>query len=461
MPPAENSQTRGKTSRNSSVGTALTWGLILITLGLFAWLLPEGRWQGDEYGYAAMIRDHGTAGVISRLTSWSPRPVGELLNILYFRLVILRNSPLIAACLGGLWIGALAVIFLAGRIAGEKRPLLLAALLLTLSLLLCAPAEMFWWPQAALSYVPAWAGLAAMSVLAARPAGHKPLPVMAALLLAAWSQEGGAITVFLFAAPACLLFLRTDRKMTAALAAATLGATYVLLTNATHRMGSKGEIFDPASGLAGHWLASARASVPTFLHELLTVQDLAPLAGPVTAFLLLAAFPGLRLRTHRTALAWMWAAALMLGAWSTIILTNYEFGQVCCVRHGNLRQTQMLLALAALRATAPAAAGSLRRTAATLAVLSLLLTLRWPAIRHDIAIRNRVISDLTQTWSALHDNSTAMTLLSAPPGKITFTSSLPEGHFTRSNAPWWAKGALDWFRKDQIEFRNDPGAPDR
>jgi len=95
---------RSATSRwflaiNGSAALLLT-GVIVLYLGL----IGLGQWQADEYDNFARLRTRGWHFFFDRL-HWSPRPISELILMMYGWTVNQVHQPLIAPFLGLLWIG--------------------------------------------------------------------------------------------------------------------------------------------------------------------------------------------------------------------------------------------------------------------------------------------------------------------------------------------------------------------
>ncbi|HET6306724.1 MAG TPA: hypothetical protein VFG12_06030, partial [Rhodopila sp.] len=328
----------------------------LLVLGAYAVLLPAGRWQADEYLVSWQVAQQGWAVFLDRVQGWSPRPIAEFVTFLYFVLANALNRPFMGYYLAFLWVVSLGLVIAAGWAGRVRQPVRLAVVLLALTLLLAKPGEMFYWPMGASAYLPCWAGLAAASVLhrgraerngvALWDVGLHGGALAVGLLVAAFSAEVGALTVLVYGLLVAAAAWR-ERSLLSGLVPVVLpalGAVAVCLTVLGHR-GQAQEVFDPASGLAGHWLGSVAASVPRFAREALGVSGMPLLVGLAIKTTLLVSLPVEAAGTVRgRRLGALWAVALLVGAFGSIVMAYHQFGVPCCERHATLRQAMILLA---------------------------------------------------------------------------------------------------------------------
>ncbi|MPQ74168.1 hypothetical protein [Acetobacter senegalensis] len=427
------------------------WLSVLLVIALYAGLMPLARWQGDEYGYGVMLREQGLAGVLGRITSWSPRPVGELVSASYLWLADGHGTPLVAAFLFVVWGSALALLWWVGKVTHQEKAGFVACVLLAVSLLLCGQAEMFYWPMGAASYVPCWAALASASLVHRADATRHRWLMVFLLVVAAWSQEAGALTVLLYTGACVILYGVRRSHYGRAMCLPFLAAMFVVLTNITHRLGTKTEIFDPSSGLGGRWVPSLLKGGRSLLIESLHIPGLPFVASLVVIALLLVFAMGQKRLFPRNRACWLWSGALLGGAYSTLVLGYYEFGTLCCTRHHNLREATYFLVLVTLGG---AVAASFERRAvaygALVAALACLLAYRLPDIRADWQMRQQIIADRADTWQSGHAPGSAMTLYMPPTGHITNSDCLMTGEFDLKTAPWWVEGILHYFHKQHL-----------
>jgi hypothetical protein len=431
----------------------------LLALGAYAMLLPAGRWQGDDYLLAWFVRRDGWHFLLDRLTGTSPRPVGETLDWLYLRVSDALDRPLVAPFLGALWLAALTGIAAAGAVARLRRPLTLAVLLVALALLLARPGEMFYWPTGAAAYLPCWAGLAAATVLHRSAGdGRHDAALAIALTIAAFSAEIGALTVLFYAVPAMLL-RRRHRARLPALAAPALAAMAVCLIVLRQRMQPMHEVIDPASGFAGHWGASLGAALPDFLRAAGGIPGLPLAAGIAVKLLLLVCLPPADPAAGRrpALLMAVWAAALLAGAFASVVLAYHQFGTLCCERHATLRQGMVLLALVALSGLLGGIWLVARRVALAGVVVGLLglragpLSTAWGGLGDTQAARRL-------TWESGRAPGEAMTLFLAPADTIANADALPPGNYRRDSeqpvgdTPWYAWGVMARFNKHALSI---------
>ena len=86
----------------SLVLLAASFAILILTLAMYAALLPQGQWY-DEYIAFYGFRVYGWQGFLIRLLHWSPRPVSEILAFGYARIVYATGRPLIAPVLCLAW----------------------------------------------------------------------------------------------------------------------------------------------------------------------------------------------------------------------------------------------------------------------------------------------------------------------------------------------------------------------
>jgi hypothetical protein len=175
-------------------------GIMILYLGL----IGLGQWQADEYADFAMFRSKGWRFFGERM-SWSPRPVSELLLLIYGWIVNVSQRPLIAPFLAVLWAGFLVagvLTFLQTRLqrSHEENWLALIATLALPALILASGGltEMFYWPVGAVAYLPTLAAsllLFWQIVSGNLQTAHGRRLCLLALTVTALSSELGAMFV--------------------------------------------------------------------------------------------------------------------------------------------------------------------------------------------------------------------------------------------------------------------------
>ncbi len=425
--------------------------LAALVVFAYACLLPDGRWQGDEYFAASLLAEGKWSALLSSL-HWAPRPIGQPLGWLYLVVSNTLNRPLATVFLLGLWVGAVGWIALAGRIGRARHPVSLACIIFALTLLLCKPGEMFYWPAGAAAYLPCWAGLAGVTILlrSQLPSG---LAVMASLLLAVLCLEVGAVAALIFTGLTAAWAVFDGRwRPLLPLVPPAVCAGLVCLLVVSGRMQPMAETMDPSSGLAGNWLASLSAAVPAFARELFGIAGLPMLLALPAKMLLLACVPA---RARPGAPAVFWAAALLMAAFSSEVLAYHQFGTQCCERHITQRHAMVVLALVGLAGLRPSLGGLAERVrpAALAVLLAGLLCLRVPALAADWRLMPEVLAARQENWESGRMPGDAMTMRLAPQGQITNYDTLPLGSFNRgSKVPWFALGLLNRFHKNKLDI---------
>ncbi len=462
----------GEADTPGGLAEALPGLIAAAVLVAYANLLPAGRWQGDEYYQAWMVAHDGWRFLLDRLAGPSPRPLAELLGWAYLTLTNALDQPLTSAFLGLVWLATLLGIVLAGWAGRVRGTLLLALASFALTLLLSRPGEMFYWPMGAAAYLPCWGGLAAATLLHRADPGRRRGALTIALLVAAFSAEVGAATVLLYAALVGVAFLRrAPWRHLAPLLLPTLSAAAVCLIVLSMRMAPMHEVMDATSGLAGNWTSSLVAALPTFAREAVGIDGLPLAAGATIKLGLLLCLPAAQQpqaswvrpgdEAGAALLSVLWAGALVLGAFASVVLAYHQFGTLCCQRHAALRQGVLVLALVSVGGLL---GGALRRPRLIVlsGVLAGLLAVRADALGADWQAIPQVAAARRQTWQSGLGPGDAMTLTQVRPGRIVNASSIPAGQYRRTTdtppppgqtpggTPWYAWGIMARFGKHAL-----------
>ncbi|MDY1546807.1 hypothetical protein [Luteibacter sahnii] len=434
-----------------ATGSRLTVIFIVSTILIlvaYAGLLPYGHWQPDEYQNIVAYRLDSAGFFWRRITTWSPRPASELLIYLYVRCVEFFRQPLIPWGLIPGW----ALLFTATLLPvfQQKSGVCLGAMLTQRLTLLClfflghGVAELFYWPMAALAYLPTLAAIVTVYSLAESASSERPLERVAtalALLVAATSTEVGAMFVMCHGAVdiACVYWQRRKPSgwIAICIAVPLLVAMVVLYRLAVGRVALNGETFGDARYIH-HVLPSLLAAVPHALWETIASDSLSiDLRHLVTGSIIkLGFFSGclaLALRFARPSGVCR-RLPVMLACFAMVPLTlaaaYYQFGMMaCCERHASLRQCLILIGLSSLASTL-VTSESLHRLFKRLrgheAVacgcfgLALLagLSLSQGRLREDYAMRESLIDSRRETWLSGNDARRSMTVFQTNPGRI-------------------------------------------
>lgn len=426
--------------------------MALVVVIAYAGLLPAGSWSGDDYFVSWQVAHLGWDVVPARIFGGSPRPIAEVLTWLYLTGANALQRPAVGSFLLILWLAAIGSIAIAGYVGRVRQPWLLAMLIFALTLLLIKPGEMFYWPQGAAAYMPCWAGLAAATVLHRTDLAAHSRALMLSLLVAAFSAEVGAVTVLLYAG---LSVVAGPNGSFRRLLLPALGCGLVCLLLLRSRLGATAEVMAPASGLAGTWLGSLRAALPTFAGDMLGISGLPLMVGVAVKLALVFSLPAHSNGTLRPTL--LWVAALLLGAFSSIVFAYHQFGSLCCERHATLRQGMVLLALLALAGllkTMLLHGRSILLTVLILGLVSLRAVPLWAAWESMPEARLAH----WRTWQSAGTPGETMTLFLAHTSPIVNDDELPAGHYKRStdnspgDTPWFAFGVMARFGKHILDI---------
>ena len=470
--------------------------LLAAVLAAYAGLIPAGQWQ-DEFQTFPEFFEQGWAGLGTRLRNWSPRPLSELLLYMYAQAVNALGAPLIPQVLSILWallVSSALFVPWAARRAFPSRVSLRQNLLLGLGivcLLLSTnrPAEFFYWPQSAVAYMPAVAGIfVVMWLLATSALGTRRAQWTAAAMLtiSALAAEAAAILVMAFClfawglAFADRLHGRPDAllKTSGMFVIPFAAAATVLTMVARGRFGAPGEIFgDPE--VAHHPVPALLQATAGFFRELLAIDGV----GTTTSSLLLgllakacfvvAAYFILRpvLDARKRASARL-AGALGLACFATVFLTiaaaYYQFGMVCCQRHGTFRQALVLAGLVSLAAfaagrRAPLAGEGDADHAPTFAILCLVAAVGLPAalsipgVLADYRSLDKRLQSGRENWEAGMAGGDRFTYQTLAPGRVVGGLGIPEGTYTAgADTHNSIPHIIKFFGKKEATFRDYP-----
>ncbi|GBR48635.1 hypothetical protein GRO01_20150 [Gluconobacter roseus NBRC 3990] len=329
--------------------------VMVIVIGLQAFILPAAVWQGDEYDYFSNIREHGLAFLSDRMLHWSMRPFSEIVIFGYGSLVNLLHRPLTWVFLSLTWLFCAIVAFLPflrqARIPVPAR-MLIAASLAAIFMLGHPSADLFYWPMATIAHLPVLAaacGLVLLNIANILSGRAEAL----LLTLAMTSSEAGLFlgTLWLGGRGFQALFFRNDlpdrqRNWLFFPAGTWLCLAASMIFN--HRVSIGGFPYTPTHG---HVWASFAASFSPLLNTMIALQPdelsrgstftgSAIAAGLTLKLILTGALTALFMTCGiRPALRTLILPAIaLIGAmYLTIAAAFYEFGFLCCQRHETFR----------------------------------------------------------------------------------------------------------------------------
>jgi hypothetical protein len=438
-------------------------------------LLPRGQWF-DEYFTFSFLRSWGWAGVAIRLQHWGMRPVSELLAFGYCRLVLLTRQPLIWPCLAFCWL----ILFglLAAAIAPWRRPARAARAILLLALpllfLVSAPVgELWYWPLAALAYLPALGAAAYATIMLAGPGLRRDRDwVILALVLTAGalSAEIGAFFALLLSPLLFLdLFVRQEPggiRQAAMIGLPFMAAGFVMASLMHGRAASQTEMVAVGSfhralpslgralphlfaGLAGWGETGWQTARAVISRAVLFAGSLAVLrcAWPVPA-------PRARVVLVLAALA---GTALL-----SIAGAFYQFGVLCCERHESYRQALYLLMVAASAGLVPRGVPwrvAWRQEVLGAALLTFAVAVAVPPRVSALLAEYRDAPAQSKAEKALfasgNNNATdTLTMILAPPGPLFQAYHIQPGEYSMApTTPWYVQGPMLFFGKTHLVAR--------
>lgn len=434
--------------------TKLAIGISLVTLLVFAGLIPLGRWH-DEYLTLHYYHASGSQFLKERLLHWSPRPLSEILVYIYALAVYQADSPLIIVFLIPFWLALVAALL--GPVLRIGGAFACASVLLALLVLGHPIAEVFYWPFGAVAYLPTVAAATLLLTLdwsgqIEKSSGQ--LWMFIALTAAATSSEVGA----LFTAIYLLLLIASHRlngnKRSILFVIPLLVSLAVLYMQFIGRVAAGNEVFgDPL--VAHHSVATIFAVTKHVFFELLKGDSgnhsfTVLISGIVTKALF---FGGVYLtmsarqdqsdqRTQRKRLILI--AASLITAVLTMAAALYNFGSVCCERHATMRQEYVFIAIGSL-ATYLAVRWPTRnyRHAGTLLLCSMLipLTADIPKLKTEYLNYSQTRLASEETWQSGHSAGPAMQITQTKPGPIIGGLYIEPGVYQRgskvnNDVPW-------------------------
>lgn len=454
------SDVRARSARIGSLSgnfTPLVVVLLLLSALLLAYAaqLGLGRWQVDEYRYFADQRAFGGLAYFRRLYV-SPRPFSEVLIFLYGGLVLALDRPLIQPFLAVIWGGCLIAMIAAAWSClrpHPARPLVAAILGLGPMMLVMAVSrvtEAFYWPVAAVAYLPMAAALTClMFLLDAEPGPVRRRWCGAVLLIATLSHEIGAAFAIGFAAIALLITLADRRHrptiatiwwwLLPALAGLVIMLSLTLFRTQFIDLGSDTKPY------TGHLLASAVAAARQTLVDLVQTTAMPHLWGgsAVTLLQRLAFAFGFaeiwrrwgRFQPNRWHAAFL--VGLVTGIYFSLLAAYYHYGDLCCERHATTRQWLIELALILgasllLARRAPWRYGPLLLAAAFLPSVA-----QFPAIREDLRQIPAAQQARARTWrSGLAPGARMLFYMPPTNGRMLITgASYPIGTYDLEEQP--------------------------
>jgi hypothetical protein len=479
-------------SRTPSFTTVVEWFALVVAGAIFvayAGLIPLGQWQADEFNYFASLQQGLLPAFLARL-QWSPRPVAELLLGAYGTAANHAHRPLTALLLAPLWT-ALLLSALAVPLHEYRRrvSIYLATIALLAGFLTGGPIfEVFYWPAAAVAYLPTlsatlWLVLLTLGGGSSSPSMRRA--ILACLIIAALTSEVGAIFVACYCAmqAGVAILLRLSRRQTLVTWHLQLGwilpgilAVGVLLASASNRL-IVVEESTVASASLNHPAASALFAARRLLEEILGFAAGVPrassaLAGFLASLLLAMGFALLWSRAssgnryvRREAL--IIVAALVVAAWVSLAASYYHFGHAGGQRYETLRRCWMLLVFAAI---AVIACGSercrpicLRMQAWRLGPIFLLagVLLPWHAspLLREYSGYHTTTACVAQTFKSGFASGPAMIFLVPRFGGVLTPATLAPGSYSPS-APHteydFAAYILRYFSKQLMVVRSGP-----
>jgi len=415
-------------SRGAVAGFVIATVVAGLSIAVFAALIPLAHWHSDEFLTFNLYRADGVRFSWQRLTTWSPRPISEVLLYAYSKVVESTGSPWMPEFVALVWAGS-ALIVSAPVVQSVRRggsAIAAAAVACVLTALCIAGPEngqVLYWCQAAVAYLPLLALLifVALRVVLGLEDIHMPSwTLVTALLVGAFVVEVGAmfsVAFTLVLLGESLVHGRPDRlRLAQRLALPFGGAVVVLMLLWTGRVAANSEQLGDLRVI--HRLGpSVVLAAARFPREFVLLPGIALSAGNVMVLFgskLLFAVACVclfrsRLVAHPPSSRLLSVLAIVATSTGFVQLVGsyYQFGSQCCERGATIRE-----ALAYLPVLGVAGAMSARverfvpeglRSAAPYALaIALIAPMRaaWPALHHDYAWYQEIAGLGSRIWTA-------------------------------------------------------------
>jgi hypothetical protein len=439
-----------------------------------AGLLVRSHWQGDEYLVVARLREEGWHSVLLRYWGWSGRIVSDVLFGIYGAAVNVVHRPLAVWCDALLWVLLLAFCLSPawlGHLVFRWRRMAMAFALLALFLLGHGVNEVFYWPAAALAYVPTLAGSAMLFWCVVDGMEKRRFGVAAALVLIGGSSEVGLFLAGAFAGLVILRVVFGGARVSLADVVCVLPGMAVALLDAFVVMRSRVQVAGALGGGSAtfhHAAASLVAAAPAYFLDAFAGEAgaavwpaaLAHAVGyvlvAVGARWCLALGPRIAVRGPYLPVL---AGALVLAGFASEAAAFYQFGEACCERHETMRQCFLFLAFASAGAwwgmVSPPEFGIGARwgSAPLLVAVVLMGAPRLPEILAEYRLIPRVLTARTLTWrSGLGAGN--MVFVNEPDGILILGAGLPLGFYKldmdTGDAHWAERGVMEFFEKRNL-----------
>ncbi|MBB3999498.1 hypothetical protein [Aureimonas pseudogalii] len=343
--------------------------------------------------------------------------------------------------------------------------------------------EAFYWPQGSFAYMPAIAALAFATLWIVGHDGDGPaigIAVPVALVVAAFSNEMGAMVVFAFSVSFLVFVVATNRRnrdersflricgLLAAPIVASL-SVFGFIVRGRLRITNENVAGADTHDLAGSlvqallrfpqevtgWTGEGRDAV--WITGMFMAR-IALFVGALALFRTLATRSRIRLLE---ALALV--AGLFGGAFASLLASYYQFGAPCCQRHSTMRECLFVLGILALARVASlllparmgdgAGRGSVTLVA-LLAATMLATTPNAARLRADYADYDRALAARAATWASGSDTGRTMVFTQPPKLQIVGGQEWPPGlHERGENTNWIVRIIMDFFRKDVVDMR--------
>lgn len=444
--------------------------ILLVTVMLaYAGLVIVSTWRGDDYGMVPRYRSGGFSFYLHRVLGWSPRPVSELIILLFAKAMIVGRQSATTAFIALMWVVYAGATLFAVRqsFRDSVTALLVTPTIIIFPLLMSAPGEVFYWPLGAFAYVPTLAGIAFCVLTSLGPARPDPVsvPGSLALVVIAGSSEVGAMfalsfsSVWLAVLAGEFIRLRMVRLRDQGLIAAPfLASLAIMYMSVTGRVGK-----DVEAGGQGHLLvrsligalASVKAeiigSAPNITPRVLVYVFLFIGWSVCLAHQRVATWPARRL--------WVLAASLVMTILGSAFAGWYQFATDCCERHTTCRELMfLLLLLVASCIFTVLSRSALARAPLFLAPLAVMVCVviagasRAPDVITEYAHLPSKLTLMRQNEASGRSAGTAMTFHLLPYASLTGEIPLHLGEYANSpDAPWDVRAVLSYYDKRTVE----------
>jgi len=330
----------------------------ILIISFYINLINIGHWQ-DEYRAINLFHNWNWKNLSIWILSWSPRPISELFIFIYANIVQISNKTFITEFLALSWTIMISCVIIYPFIISnnshlKKITLLISSSMLCLFLLGNQTGELFYWPQAAIAYIPVLSiiTMTFWSILLINNEVTRLKLLGGIGVIAILSAEVGAFYFTFF----YLIYFLTEQLSKknnqqrqlykwGILPIISLIIVYSLILHGRYE--SKTELFGDIN-VAHHIIPSIISSIYDFPKELFLSPNQSDLASSlksvsskllliISLFFLFREINNSSKIKNNKKLTISFSLSCFITSFFIIFASYYQFGTICCERHYSFR----------------------------------------------------------------------------------------------------------------------------